>query len=110
MVCNTSRQPYCNCDDTIAALDAEIEWLAGLAAKRDAERGVDRCARCMEFLCDCSDFDWKAGQRGPASAAAGGVSTPRSASITAAHSETASDFPFFHDNSDSPKGQHDHAA
>lgn len=51
-----------DCDDTIAALDAEIAWLAGLAAKRDAERGVDRCARCREFLCDCSDFDWKASQ------------------------------------------------
>lgn len=49
-------------DDTIAALDAEIAWLAGLAAKRDAERGVDRCAGCMERLCGCNDFDWKAGQ------------------------------------------------
>lgn len=51
-----------DCDDTIAALDAEIEWLAGLSAKRDAERGVDRCARCMEFLCGCFDFNWKASQ------------------------------------------------
>ena len=84
-----------DCDDTIPAV--AVEWLAGLAAKRDAERGVDRCARCMERLCDCSDFDWKAGQRGPASAAAGGVSIPPPANIPAAHCETASDFPFFHE-------------
>lgn len=78
---------------------AELATEAELAlyAKRDAERGVDRCARCMEHLCDCSDFDWKAGQRGPASAAAGGVSIPPPAPIPAAHSEAASDFPFFHE-------------
>ena len=45
-----------------------------------------------------------------ADAAAGGVSIQPPAHIPAAHRETASDFPFFHDNSDSPKGQHDHAA
>lgn len=95
-------------DDTIPAV--AVEWLAGLAAKRDAERGVDRCARCMEHLCGCFDDDWKDTKRGPASAAAGGVSIPPPASLPAAHRETASDFPFFHDNSDSPKGQHDHAA
>lgn len=88
------------------ATEAEL----ALYAKRDAERGVDRCPRCMERLCDCSDFDWKAGQCGPASAAAGGVSIPPPASIPAAQCETASDFPFFHDNSNSPKGQHVHAA